>query len=690
MAQLPADSLKNRSFIGLIIAQFLAGFNDQAIHASAMFYAVHKGLDEKQAITLMPILFYAPWAIFCTVAGYYADRYSKTKALVIWKFSEVAISLILLLGVWIGLGAKADSTAHFVSIAIVMSTVFMMGTHAAFFAPAKYGSMPEILQPHVLSKGNGILESTTFLASILGTVIGGFLSFRFRGEEYWIAFILLGLSIIGALASLMIQKLPAATPEKRLPRNIYAPLFGNLKELFSSRPLALSVMGIAFFIFMVAYMRSVMYMHGQSRVPPWDEFHTSSVVAVVALGVGLGSPLAGFLSGGKIELGLVPLGCMGMIFAAFMSGLMIDHESILIVSLIIIGFFSGFYMVPLYTLLQHRAPKKSKGELVATSNFINVTGAIAASLLFGLLAKGGEWSGITPGVTQRDLYSGTVSDVKTKEHHVQAVRIATEGKEEAIDGNAKTILLAPAGGLEKGDKVVVSNYRMRDVEFYRVRPEGTAQLPEFEDEALPRYLFFGAALMSFGILLLLLKLLPDLLVRTLFWFRSLGKFEVKAVGTNRLPTAGALILATNARELESSLQLLSATDRTTTVVLPAGSAAQPSLLRSLALRSTVVTLDNLEAARNHAKKTLARGELVVLAVDGHGSVDIEAFYASVHEGVPVAPVYCGPLEGSHAQAIRVVFGEIFATPPTLGDIRLKIGELKTWIQEHDHLPQGNH
>src|SRR5215831_1126307 len=103
MAFQPADSLRNRTFIGLIVAQFLAGFNDQAIHASAMFYAFHQGiLTEAQAISLMPILFYAPWAIFCTLAGYLADRFSKRQALVLWKIAEIGITLIALVGFYLG------------------------------------------------------------------------------------------------------------------------------------------------------------------------------------------------------------------------------------------------------------------------------------------------------------------------------------------------------------------------------------------------------------------------------------------------------------------------------------------------------------------------------------------------------------------------------------------------------------
>src|SRR6516225_718221 len=217
MAFQPSDSLRNRTFIGLIVAQFLAGFNDQAIHASAMFYAIHQGvLTEAQAISLMPILFYAPWAIFCSLAGYLADRFSKRQALVIWKVAEIAIALVVLAGFYLG------SVYHQpIGAWIVMSTVFLMGTHAAFFAPAKYGAMPEILQPHVLSRGNGVLESTTFMAAILGTVCGGLLSFSFRRHEYWIGVVLLVLALIGAVASLLIAYLPPANPQRLFPKNIF-------------------------------------------------------------------------------------------------------------------------------------------------------------------------------------------------------------------------------------------------------------------------------------------------------------------------------------------------------------------------------------------------------------------------------------------------------------------------------------
>ena len=142
-----------------------------------------------------------------------------------------------------------------------------MGTHSAFFVPAKYGAMPEILPPHLLSKGNGLLESLSFLAVILGTVAGGVLSYFFKGQEYIIGIVLLALAVIGAAASFLIQKMPAANPTRPFPTNLFKPLVDNLRLLLRSRPLALAVLGIAFFTFMVAFMRGTMYMHGETRNP---------------------------------------------------------------------------------------------------------------------------------------------------------------------------------------------------------------------------------------------------------------------------------------------------------------------------------------------------------------------------------------------------------------------------------------
>lgn len=716
MAHQPSDTLKNRSFVGLIIAQFLAGFNDQAIHAAAMFFALSSGiLREDQAISLMPILFYAPWAIFCTLAGYFADRFSKTWTLIIWKFAEVAISLVLLLGFYLWHASNhTDPTGPW----IVMACVFLMGTHAAFFAPAKYGAMPEILQPHVLSRGNGILESTTFLAAILGTVVGGLLSFLFRGQEIWIGVIFLALSGIGALFSLMIAYLPPGNPTRAFPVNLFKPLWDNLKVIFRSRPLALSALGIAFFIFMVAYMRQVMYMHGQTRNPPWDEFKVSLIVATVALGVGLGAPLAGSLSGGKVELGLVPVGCLGMILSTILAALLIDLTGVLIAALVGIGFFSGFYMVPLYTLLQHRAPKTTKGDLIATSNFINVTGAIAASILFFLLVQAGRATGVTPVIDQTDeVARGTLKNLQFDDHG-HPKRFVVQGADgsyafrtkskkdethtEEVEVSDEGVLALIAGGINKGDEVVVSRYDLGEVRRFTLRAAGTDLKAVYDNRFLPRYLFLGAAFMTLGILILLRVKLPDFFTRSLFWWRSLGRYRLRAVGTKYLPSSGPAILATNCETLEGSLQLVSATDRATVLVLHengGGGGLHGGLLSTLAHRSNLLrvqsdTPEEWQHARDRGRRVLARGNLLGISVAGsQPPAGAESFLEEMRQEFQAAviPVYCGPLDPAEPQPrIRVVFGEALPPGATVEEIRQKVRHLGEWIKENDNLAGTEH
>ncbi len=563
----PSGSLKSRTFVGLLAAQFLAAFNDQAIHAAAMFFAFHtKLLNEKQAISLMPILFYAPWAIFCTLAGWCADRYSKRHSLVFWKFAEIAICLVALLGFYLGSGGH-DKTGPI----IVLACVFLMGTHSAFFVPAKYGVMPEILEPQLLSRGNGALESLSFLAVILGTVCGGVLSFVFRGQEVWIGAVLLALAVIGAIASLMIETMPAANPNRPFPPYLYGPLKDSVKSLLGVRPLALAVVGIAFFTFVVAFMRQTVYMLGEAQTPRWEEWRTSLVVGATALGIGLGSPLAGWLSGRKIELGLVPLGGIGMIAAAAIAAFTLHWMPALVACIVVIGFFTGFYLVPLYSLLQHRAPKTSKGDAVAVSNFINVTGAIGASILFFVLVSGFQKLGYATALPFCTAKAGTLLDIKVDEEgRLEDYRI--EGLPPLPD-RAKRVVWA-GGGLptEIDDEDPPTVYERRceyhgRTHFY-LRGEGAADEVIFDNSGLPGFLFMGAAAITLLILLVLCCIMPDLPARAMWALRRLTGPRVRGIGTHHIPLSGAMVLATNCRTRDEFRYLRSATDRLCTFVGP--------------------------------------------------------------------------------------------------------------------------
>jgi MFS family permease len=689
----PADTLRSRTYLGLIVAQFLAAFNDQTIHASAMFFAIHRNLlSQGTAISLMPVLFFAPWALFCTHAGYLADRFSKRSTLVFWKVAEVGITLVAL----VGFALPADFGPVFgralpfdLGPVLVLSTVFLMGTHSAFFVPAKYGCLPEILRPQLLSRGNGILESTSFLAVILGTVTGGVLSTKFRDQEWCIGALLVALALVGAFASALIQKMPAANPTRPFPFDPIGPLYRNMRTMVRSRPLALAVLGIAFFTFVVAYMRATMYMHGESRVPRWQEFHTSLVVGTVALGVGLGSPLAGFLSGGKVELGLVPLGALGMIAACLVAAFTLNDQAWLVGCLIVIGFFSGFYIVPLYTLLQHRAPKTSKGDLVATSNFINVTGAIAASLLFYTLVFAAQRTGLARSAEQAELLSGVVAgpiqydkhgrpkavEVRRDDGEVVRVPPAEEkGEEKGVrlstpDDDLLEIL---GGRLDVGEAVKVSTVRLpptasrpRAVTYYDVRRADKPLRPAFDNEQVPQYLFVGAALMTVATLLLLRREMPDFFMRSLLWLRSVGRGRLEVSGVNNLPPDGPVLLVTNCDRPAGCLRVLAATDRFTRFVLVENGHADrlPPVLGYLARRTSLAVVrpgagaGALGRALERTLRALGRGEVVGLPADGGAAAfAVDELLRDVQGrlAVTVLPVFCGTAQTG--AVTRVVIG----------------------------------
>jgi MFS family permease len=656
----PADNLRSRTFIGLLIAQFLAAFNDQAIHASAMFFAINtKTMSEAEAISLMPILFYAPWALFCTLAGYFADHYSKRTSLVLWKFVEVGITLLALAGFWIGRAGQPTLGAG-----LVLSTVFLMGMHSAFFVPAKYGAMPEILTPRRLSRGNGVLESLSFLAVILGTVAGGVLSTLFRSQEFLIGIILTTLAVVGALASLLIRRIPVANPSRPFPTWIYQPLVHSIRQLLTSRPLVFAVIGIAFFTFLVAFMRATVYMHGQSQAPRWSEAQTSYIVGMVALGIGLGSPLVGFLSGGKVEVGLVPIGALGMVLATSVAALALDRIPLLVVCVVFTGFFTGFYLVPLFSLLQHRAAKTSKGDAVATSNFINITGAIAASLVLWATNAVAVRTGFVPPMPSKgtEFHGELDSEPQLEAGHV--VRVEVGGKVfEANEKKRPYTILQPEQNLKPGDQVVVRRYGLANVTYVVVQRAGNDPQPPYDMRHLPALLFLGAGGMTLFTLLLLWRQLPDLFLRTRLWMRGLFLYRLEIAGMLRLPANGPAILATDAADAERCSRVLCATDRVTRFLLPDGS--------------------DVEALVQRGKEVLAAGGVVGLSVDRLPAEGEELLLGKLEAGsmVPILPVHYAQEERPGKRPrVYVIAGKLLPPNSSIeairGELQLLHGDLR--------------
>jgi MFS family permease len=670
-----SETLWNRTFVGLLIAQFLAAFNDQCIHASAMFFAINrKAISEEYAINLMPILFFAPWAMFPTIAGYFADKYSKKHSLVFWKFAEIGITGLALFGFIVGSGLEKPNLGAW----IVLSTVFLMGMHSTFFVPAKYGAMPEILSGELLSRGNGLLESLSFLATILGTVMGGVLSGYFNTQEYIIGLILVGLATIGALASLLIRRMPPANPNRqfmKMPWGYYKPLFKSLDELWQSRPLRFALVGIAFFTFMLAFMRGAVYLYGESRVPRWNEALISMVVGMTALGIGIGSPMAGYLSGKKVEFGLVPIGCIGMFLSITLAAIFANVAATLVICIVVIGFFTGFYLVPMFTQLQHRAPKERKGEVIATSNFVNVVGAILASLIGLGVVEFAHQFHIAPKISQEDgprefrltvlqeneyhrpVFAQIESEpgvggaigkppnpklvppiwnldeMEADDHGVVIIRL-TQKAQVAWDLYERALRKFKEG--KRADKpdypsVRYSTYLQKGLKHYYVR-RADEPIPDTHDNReLPRYMFLGASGMTLGALALLLWLLPDLLKRTRWLISSIRHERLHVENILRVPGHGPIILATDAQQPWDRVEVCWACDRRVHFVADVGS--QDSV--------------------QQAERDLRQSSVIAISVNEESLPKVQAFLDRIgpwsEANILIIPV--------HAESSVVKFGE---------------------------------
>jgi MFS family permease len=414
---------------------------------------------------------------------------------------------------------------------------------------------------------------------------------------------------------------------------IYGPLYSSLRTLFQSKPLRLAMIGIAFFTFMVAFMRSTVYMLGESQVERWSESYTSIVVGTTALGIGLGSPLAGWLSGRKVELGLVPLGALGMAAACGCAALFIDHVAGLVACIIATGFFTGFYLVPLFTLLQHRAPKASKGDAVATSNFVNVTGAILASVLFFVLVGVFKVLGLAQPIPVKDGYlTGPLTAIEFVEGRPASVTVAgrtlpPKGGPAAVELSPKTPRdIAP----DDPPDVVIATYG-KHRRHYLVRLEGEPLATVYDKSHLPRYLFVGAGITALLTLGLLWRQMPDLFARAVWVLRAANVTRrLHAVGTHYLPADGPVVLVTDCRDETCCRNVVAATERTVRFV------------------RTKLSNERLD----EELRAIQAGAVLAL------SADAVEMLPGLRERLPATylPVYYGPsLAGDGA--LRVAFGQ---------------------------------
>ncbi|HXE43136.1 MAG TPA: MFS transporter, partial [Candidatus Baltobacteraceae bacterium] len=236
-----------------------------------------------------------------------------------------------------------------------------------------------------LSWGNGIFGLGTFAAIITGTIFAGTLSDKFGNHQIYSGFILIALAFVGLSLCLCVVKLPAADPHKKFRANFPGDFFSEMKTIHADRVLFLGVIGNSFLWFLGALLQPTILFYGKD-ILQLDDTHIGWLQAALATGIGIGSLAAGFLSGGKIEYGLVPLGMAGLtFFAALVSQLKLSFIGVAI-NLAALGFFGGFYSVPLNAIIQHRPDAKNKGGVIAASTLLTWIGIFIASGIYYLLA----------------------------------------------------------------------------------------------------------------------------------------------------------------------------------------------------------------------------------------------------------------------------------------------------------------
>lgn len=372
------DILKDRGFFCFFWTQFLGAFNDNFYKIIVTLVALDAPAalgGGTQYIPLIGALFILPFLIFSGYAGHLADVYSKRSVLIGVKIFEIVAMTLGLLAFFTG------------RIEPMLLVVFLMGLHSTFFSPAKYGILPEMLPDKDLSRGNGLLEMSTFLAIILGTALGGTIYEFWKDRLAWIGVVLISIAALGVLTSLGISRVPASGASKRFQLNPAKEITQGIQQLYGNPILWLTVMGISYFWFLGALLQMDLPILGK-EILGLGETRIGLLWTFTAIGIGAGSLAAGRLSGDRIELGLVPLGSIGMgLFSVmlFYSSASFEWAT---TALILLGFSGGLFAVPLNALLQQRSGREHKGQLIATNNVFNTVAVLLASVVLFVLGNG--------------------------------------------------------------------------------------------------------------------------------------------------------------------------------------------------------------------------------------------------------------------------------------------------------------
>lgn len=403
MANSQFTLLSQRRFLPFFLTQALGAFNDNVFRNALVIMIAYGGIISSEEINtwsnVAAGLFILPFFLFSATAGQLAEKYEKSRSIRYIKLLEIAIMGVAALAFW------------FKSLPMLVGVLFLMGTQSALFGPLKYSILPQHLRPEELVGGNGLISAGTFLTILLGTMLGGALmTLGASGNQIaangplLASIAVIVVAVFGYVAARGIPTAPAASPDLKFNWNMPAETIHILGFLRGNRAVLNSVLGVSWFWFFGSIFLAQLpnytreYLGGGPQVAPL-------VLTLFSLGIGTGALLCEKLSGRRIEIGLVPLGAIGLtVFgidlyfarpeAAAVTGLSAMEflrapgNLRIVADLLLIGLFGGFYIVPLLSLIQQRAPRERLSRIIAANNILNalfmVTAAVMALVLFAL------------------------------------------------------------------------------------------------------------------------------------------------------------------------------------------------------------------------------------------------------------------------------------------------------------------
>jgi 1-acyl-sn-glycerol-3-phosphate acyltransferase len=392
--------LGKKRFLPFFLTQLLGAFNDNIFKQSlilVILFKISSGADKALLINLCALLFILPFFLFSALGGQFGEKFAKDGLIRKIKFAEILIMLLGAAGVLLG------------NLPVMLGVLFAMGTQSALFGPVKYSILPQHLEEQELVGGNALVEMGTFLAILAGTIGAGVIMAS-SGYAHIVAASVVLVAVLGYFASRSIPAASAAMPQLKLDWNIFRQSWLIMKLGLGQRPaVSRSMVGNSWFWFLGAvYLTQI-----PAYAKEWlygDESVVTLILTVFSVGIALGSMLCERMSGHKVEIGLVPFGSIGLTvfgialwwFSGGFPQAAVPHDWLAVLSIgqawwilgsvLGIGLFGGFYIVPLYALIQSRTVEHERARVIAANNILNALFMVVSAIVSILFLSVAELS----------------------------------------------------------------------------------------------------------------------------------------------------------------------------------------------------------------------------------------------------------------------------------------------------------